>query len=611
MSISADDTAVWAEGIWRSGLRPSPRLTVSQWAERHRILPATVARPGPWRTWRTPYLKPIMDALSDDSGFERVVVMAGSQLGKTEAGLNWLGYIVDHAPGIALLVMPALNDTKRNVRVRIDPMIEASPRLRARIGPARSRDGSNSLFRKVFPGGELIMTGANAASSLRSTPVRYLFLDEVDAYPMNVDEEGDVVDLAIRRTTTFKAQRKIFMCSTPKLAGTSRIDLAYRQSDQRKLFVPCPQCGDMAPITWARIRWPKGERHKAHLACDECGGIAEEREKPQLLAAGEFRATAEGDGKTAGFHLPGLCSPFESWADQAAAHREAGKDPVRLQVWVNTVLAEPWEDIAGEAMKPDELAARRAAVSEKVPAFACILTGSVDVQGDRLEAKVVGWGPGEQAAVIALERFPGDPSGPQVWQRLDEWLSGTWTSEKGPQMALRAVCVDTGGHHTRAAYEFCRSRHHRRIWAIKGSSQPAAAPWPRKPPKPTNGLPLYMVGTNALKDTLAARLQIAEDGPGKVHFTGPVPSDYFEQLAAERRITKYRFGRPFTQWEKKPGVARNEALDLFVYALAALTGLQQLGVDLAEESEALDREAAGITGEPKRRWSSKFMSSQP
>ena len=299
--------------------------------------------------------------------------------------------------------------------------------------------------------------------------------------------------------------------------------------------------------------------------------------------------------------------PSRRGLTKAKAHKEAGNDPVRLQVFVNTVLAESWEDAGGDSMEPAQLAGRQAVVTEKVPGFAVLLTGGVDVQGDRLEAKVVAWGPGEQAAVIALERFPGDPSGPQVWQRLDEWLQRSWQSERGPSLTLRAVCVDTGGHHTRAAYEFCRTRHHRRIWAIKGSSQPAAAPWPRKPPKPTNGLPLYMVGTNALKDTLAARLQIAEDGPGKVHFTGPVPADYFDQLAAERRITKYTFGRPYTVWEKKPGVARNEALDLFVYSLAALTGLQQIGLSLAEEAEALERAIAGVDAPPRNRWRSKFM----
>ncbi|MCK5932925.1 MAG: phage terminase large subunit family protein [Fulvimarina manganoxydans] len=608
MLMTPEETAAWAEAIHCDGLMPSPSMTVSAWAEAHRVLPSTVARPGPWRTERTPYLRDVMDCLSEDSPFERVVLMAGSQVGKTEAGLNWLGYVIDHAPGVALLVMPALSDTKRNVRVRIDPMIASSPRLRGRIGPARSRDGSNSLFRKVFPGGELIMTGANAASSLRSTPVRYLFLDEVDAYPGNVDDEGDVVDLAIRRTSTFRSQRKIFLSSTPKLAGASRINLAFQQSDQRRLFVPCFQCGDYAPVTWSRIRWPKGERHKAALTCEACGGIAEDREKPRLLAEGEWRATATGDGKTAGFHLPGLLSPFESWADQALQHEQAGNDPVRLQVWVNTVLGETWEDRGGDGLDGDTLATRQESVTETVPAFACVLTGAVDVQGDRLEAKVMAWGPGEEAAVIALQRFPGDPSGPQVWQRLDEWLRREWASERGPSLPLRAVCIDTGGHHTRAAYDFCRPRGYRNVWAIKGHNQPGALPWPRQTPKAAPGAPpLFMVGVNALKDTIAARLSIAEPGPGKVHFTGVVPADYFDQLAAERRLTRHVHGRAIASWEKRPGVHRNEALDLFVYCLAALTGLQQRGLNLDSESDELDRLAVGVLRATQIVRRSKFM----
>jgi len=606
--MSSNETAIWAEGIWRAGLRPSPRLTVSQWAEGHRVLPATVARPGPWRTWRTPYLGGVMDALSEESRFERVVLVAGSQVGKTEAGLNWLGYVVDHAPGIALLVMPALTDTKRNVRVRIDPMIEASPTLAAKIGPARSRDGSNSLYRKVFPGGELIMTGANAASSLRSTPVRYVFLDEVDAYPLNVEDEGDVVDLAIRRTTTFKGQRKIFLCSTPKLKGASRIELAYHQSDQRRFFVPCLQCGDMAPITWARIRWPEGQRHKAHLMCEACGGVMEESDKPKILAGGEWRATAEGDGKTAGFHLPGLCSPFETWADQAKGHKEAGNDPVRLQVFVNTVLAESWEDTGGEVMETDALFSRRELYDAPCPTGAAVLTAGVDVQDDRLEVQIVGWGAGEESWVIANEVLAGDPSGRPVWEALDALLQRPIARPPGlPAAAIAAACVDTGGHNTRGAYEFCGPRHGRRVWAIKGASNASAPPWPRRPSYNNTGkVPLYLVGVNALKDALVSRLSVAEPGPGRVHFPASLPPAYFDQLTSERRITKFEAGRPKRVWVPRSHV-RNEAFDTFVYAFAALCGLQAVGLNLDIEAARLVAPETLPAPRPTKKIS-KFMS---
>ncbi len=252
---------------WRRGIRPEPPIPVSYWADRHRILPPTSAEPGRWRTDRTPYLRAVMDALSTSSPYERVVLMKGAQTGGSEAGLNWLGYIIQNAPGIAMLVMPSLDMVRRNTTVRIDPLIEATPALRDLVSAPRSPDAGNSLFRKSFPGGQLVMTGANSAVGLRSTPVRYLFLDEVDGYPGDADGEGDPVDLAIQRTTTFRGRRKIYMVSTPTLKGHSRIEAAYLDSDQRYFHVPCQQCGDMAPITWARIRWPEGQRDAAYLIC--------------------------------------------------------------------------------------------------------------------------------------------------------------------------------------------------------------------------------------------------------------------------------------------------------------------------------------------------------
>jgi len=294
---------------WQRGIRPEPQIRVSTWADQNRLLPPTSAEPGRWRTSRTPYLREVMDALSSSSHYERVVLMKGAQVGGTEAGLCWIGYIIQNAPGIAMLVQPSLDMVRRNTAVRIDPMIEAMPVLRDLVSPPRSKDAGNSLFRKSFPGGQLVMTGANSAIGLRSTPVRYLFLDEVDGYPADAGGEGDPVALAVQRTATFKGRRKIYMVSTPTLKNHSRIEAAYLESDQRKFFVPCLHCGDMAPITWARIQWPDKQRREAYLICEKCGGIHFEHDKPKLLSQGEWRKTAEGDGRTAGFHLSALDSP--------------------------------------------------------------------------------------------------------------------------------------------------------------------------------------------------------------------------------------------------------------------------------------------------------------
>ncbi len=237
------------DDAWRRAIRPEQQIPVAEWADSHRMLPDTAAEPGRWRTSSTPYLREIMDALSTGNPSERVVMMKGAQTGGTETGLNWLGYIIHNAPGLVMLVQPSLDMVRRNTVTRIDPLIASSPVLRDRVATPRSRDAGNSLFRKSFPGGQLVMTGANSAIGLRSTPVRYLFLDEVDGYPGDADGEGDPVALAIQRTATFKGRRKILMVSTPTLKGFSRIEAAFEESDQRYYHVPCLHCGDMAPIT--------------------------------------------------------------------------------------------------------------------------------------------------------------------------------------------------------------------------------------------------------------------------------------------------------------------------------------------------------------------------
>ncbi|MEM6440054.1 MAG: phage terminase large subunit family protein [Pseudomonadota bacterium] len=577
-----------ADRAWREGMAPEPQMTVSEWADRHRRLPSTSAEPGPWRTDRAPYLRGIMDALSVGSGFERVVFVKGAQLGGTEAGLNFLGYVIANAPGLALLVMPSLDMVRRNTRTRIDPMIEATPELRRRIAPARSRDSTNTAFAKAFPGGQIVMTGANSAAGLRSTPARYLFLDEVDAFPADADGEGDPVDLAMKRTATYRGRRKVLLVSTPTIKGESRIEAAYDESDRRRFFIPCPHCGHMQTLEWKNVHWPEGRRGDAYAACPECGGVIEDADKPRLLARGEWRVGAEGDGRTAGFHLSSLYSVFQTFGEIAEEHGRVRKDPARLQVWVNTCLGEAWEDRGGEAMEPGALVGRRENFGPTLPPDVALLTAGVDVQGDRIEVQVVGWGAGEQAFVIEHRVLWGDPSGPRLWEDLDALLLHRWPHARAvPPLILRAVALDTGGRHTAAAYEFVRTRLGRRIWGVKGRGGAGVPPWPRTVSKGKGGAPVFMVGVDGLKDTLAARLAATEPGPGAVRFSHALPPEWFDQLTAEKVRTKHVNGRAVRTWElRRPG-ARNEALDCFVYALAALHGLPAQGLRLEAEAEAM------------------------
>jgi phage terminase large subunit GpA-like protein len=224
------------EHAWREGLTPDPLLTVSEWADRHRMLSSKAsAEPGRWRTRRTPYLKVIMDCLSPMSPIERVVFMKGAQVGGTECGSSWIGYIIHHAPGPMMAVWPTVEMAKRNSKQRIDPLIEESPALAELIAPARSRDAGNTILAKEFRGGVLVMTGANSAVGLRSMPVRYLFLDEVDGYPLDVEGEGDAISLAEARTRTF-ARRKIFIVSTPTIAGASAIEQQVAANTSKRDF---------------------------------------------------------------------------------------------------------------------------------------------------------------------------------------------------------------------------------------------------------------------------------------------------------------------------------------------------------------------------------------
>ncbi len=277
---------------WRRGMQPDPDLTVSEWADQHRKLSSRAsAEPGQYRTARTPYLREIMDALSPRHPAQRISFMKAAQVGATEAGNNWIGFVIHHAPGPMLAVLPTLEMAKRTSRGRLDPLIADSPALRALVNPARSRDAGNSMLSKEFPGGILVLTGANSVTGLRSMPARYVFLDEVDAYPASADEEGDPVTLAEARTATFSHRRKVFMVSTPTIRGLSRIEREYEASDQRRYFVPCPHCGQMQWLQFERLRWDKGRPDTAAYHCDGCERPIAEHHKTRMLERGEWRAT--------------------------------------------------------------------------------------------------------------------------------------------------------------------------------------------------------------------------------------------------------------------------------------------------------------------------------
>ncbi|WP_108819345.1 phage terminase large subunit family protein [Pseudovibrio sp. Alg231-02] len=593
MSDLATTTASWADAIWREALAPERQLTVSQWANAYRQLPPTSAEPGRWKTERVPYLGEIMDCLSTASQVERVVFMAGAQVGKTEAGLNWIGYVIDHAPGMMLLVMPSLDMLKRNSRTRIDPLINDTPALKAKVAAPKTREKGNTIAMKSFVGGELVMTGANAPTGLRSTPVRYIFLDEVDGYPVDADGEGDPVELAIRRTATYAGKKKIYLCSTPTLSGVSRIEKAYAESDQRKFFVPCPHCGALQVIAWARIKWPEGEPLKATMTCEHCGEPIEERHKLKMLAQGQWQATKDGDGRTAGFWLPGLYSPFETWGEMAAEFLTVKSDPPRLQTFVNTRLGEAYEDRDTAPIEAERLLSRCEPFGEILPDEVALITAGVDTQDDRLELEIVGWGKGEESWSLDYQVLWGDPAFPEVWKQLDAVLLKRYPHVRDvPPLPISAVAIDSGGHRTPNVMEYVQPRQNRRVWAIKGRGGPGIPAWPKRPPKLKAGqlAPLYIVGVDSLKHTLISRLRIEAASAGYCHFPEGRDLDYFRGITAEKPVRVYKGGVAKIKWVADSGV-RNEPLDCRIYASAALHGLAASGVRVEQAVKALGEKA--------------------
>jgi len=349
--------------VWRDGLKPDPRLTVSEWADTHRYLsPRASAEPGRYRTDRTPYMRAIMDALSPTHPARRIVVMKSAQVGFTEGGNNWIGYVIHHVPGPMLAVQPTveLALAKRFSRQRVDPLVSESPALRERVKPARSRDAGNTVLSKEFPAGLLVITGANSAVGLRSMPARYLFLDEVDAYPPSADEEGDPVALAEARTRTFSWRSKLLLGSTPTIQGLSRIEREYEATDQRRYFVPCPHCWEMQWLKFERLRWDKGKPETARYECASCDGRIEEHHKTTMLGAGEWRSMVEAqDPGTIGFHISALYSPvgWLSWENIARLWEAATTDEAKRS-FKNSVLGETWVE-TGEVPDWQRLYERR------------------------------------------------------------------------------------------------------------------------------------------------------------------------------------------------------------------------------------------------------------
>ena len=595
------DGAAEIERAWREGLLPDPLLTVSEWSDRHRMLSSKAsAEPGRWRTSRTPYLKAIMDCLSPTSPVERVVFMKAAQLGATEMGSNWIGYVIHHAPGPMMAVWPTVEMAKRNSKQRIDPLIEESAALVELIAPARSRDSGNTILAKEFRGGVLVMTGANSAVGLRSMPVRYLFLDEVDGYPLDVEGEGDAISLAEARTRTF-ARRKILIVSTPTISGASAIEREYEASDQRRYFVPCPHCSHRQWLRFEQLRWDKGQPETAAYICESCDTAIAEHHKTWMLEHGEWRSMVDdATGRTAGFHLSSLYSPvgWRSWQDiaqawEGAVSKESGS-AAAIKTFKNTELGETWVE-EGEAPDWQRLVERREDYPlGRVPQGGLLLVGAADVQKDRIEASIWAFGRGKASWLVEHRVLMGDTARDAVWKRLAELLAETWTHESGAAMPLARFALDTG-FATQEAYAFVRACRDSRVMPVKGVPRgpaligtPTAVDVSQGGKKLRRGIKVFTVAVGIAKlefyNNLRKSADVSEDGVTTVYPTGfvhlpKIDAEFIQQLCAEQLITRRdRNGFPVREWQKMR--ERNEALDCYVYARAAASAA---GLDRFEE----------------------------
>lgn len=567
------------DAAWSAGWRPDPLRTVSDWAdENRRLAPEGASEPGPWRTSRTPYLREVMDCLSPHHPSREVVMMTSTQIGKTEVGLNWIGSVVEWNPGPMLVVQPTTNVAKRWSKQRLAGMIRETPSLRRILGE-KSRDGDNATFLKTFPGGVIIVGGANSAPDLSSMPIKYLFLDEVDRYPADVGAdkdgrgEGDPVKLAERRTSTFP-RRKIFKCSTPTIESLSGINKAWINSDQRRYFVPCPHCSEKQVLRWDNLKWPDGRPQEAQYVCEHCGAFIPEHHKPAMLEAGEWRATSPGR-EVIGFHLNALYTPIglgDSWAEHAVEWERIKSDPGARKAFTNTVLGECHKD-PNEKVDWKELQSRAESTPLRVIPKGClVLTLGVDVQGNRLAVQLVGWGREQRSWVLDWLEIPGDPTRDEVWEKLDAYRLQPLVNAFNVPMRVTATAVDAG-YLQDHVLRYTRTRRHENVFAVKGFDtasktilSTATRPDRNKKGRTSKrGADLWLVSSGAAKELLFLRLkgdgETAHAHERMVRFPAGLGEEYYTQLTAEIYDPAKR------QWVKQQ--ARNEALDTMVYAIAA------------------------------------------
>ena len=572
-----------------AGIHPPENLTVSQWAEKHRRLSTeTAAEPGPWRTTRTPYLREPMDAFTDPR-VRHIVMVAASQVGKSEFLNNAIGYIIDQDPGSILFVHPTTIDAKDYSKLRIAPMIRDCPTLRRRVSDPKSRDSGNTILQKTYPGGILTLCGSTEAHALASKPIRYVFGDERDRWATSAGNEGDPWELAMARQTTFYNAKAVEV-STPTIKNASPIADAYAEGTMERWKSRCPHCGGYHEIVWDDIRFEYEENivsgkksykvTKCFYVCPECAAISTEMEMKKAPARWEAENPEAYENGTRSFWLNAFVSQWARWETIILKYLNAIGRSKKLQVVYNTCFGQLWED-RGDIEDEDSLMARREEYPAELPDGVLCITCGVDTQDDRLEYEVVGHGQFGETWGIKAGIILGRPDVQEVWDELDEVIDHVYTFKDGLGLRMSLTFVDEGGHFTQEVRRRCRERIGKKVFCIKGFSgrdRPYTGP-PKKIKIVVGGVTIgtcwqYQLGVDSGKQIIMDNLRVQTPGSKYCHFPkrDDYGSAYFKGLLSEHLVYNPDKKQPWS-WAKIPGHERNERLDCRNYAIAAFKAL--------------------------------------
>lgn len=563
---------------------PPEALSVDEWADRYRILSQEAsAESGRWYTSRAEYLRGPMRAILDPK-VETVVLMTSTQVGKSELILNAVGYLMDREPCGVMVVNPTLEIAESFSKDRVTPMVRDTKVLRDRLLTNKSKNSSNTIKHKVFKGGgHVTMAGANSPSSLASRPLRAVFCDEIDRYPASAGNEGPPVDLSIQRVENYW-NKKIILASTPTIKGVSNIEKWFNLSSQNHFYVPCPKCEHFQTLKWSSVMWKGRRPETAKYVCENCEEHLHDGNLNSMLKRGEWRKHCESVVKIEGFFINSIYSPWVKLERLVQKWLDCGEDKEKRKTFINTSLAQTWEESYGETYDSNELYARRENY-EKVPYGAYVLVGAVDVQKDRLEGTITAFGEHEESWGIKHFVIYGEHTDPYLWQRLDDVLFDEYSHESGMKMKVSQSVIDSG-FFTNEVYKYChqKRKEKKRVFPIKGlstnSGKNIISPSSRNN---TFKLPLFPVNTFVAKQSVYARLELSQPGPGYMHFPNSYGKSYFEQLTAEVLATRKSRGHDIPYWRKIK--QRNEALDLAVYALAAIAIINPVWRKEAERFE--------------------------